>query len=430
MKIIIDGTNLAALVCSHQLLLAGHEVTMEIPTGAKLGGYFAGIKIENQIIDLGMVLLEPRFTVEPKPIESYNYESGQAGNAYNNAVFSWLDSLDVALEEVPVFSQYNGEIFVDFLIADSLEILSKLDAKKRDEFSQVLEQIEERPEMSPRNKTDSSFFELPISKVFPALYGQLLSKFLLDVGEKVAGPYSERLTAKYHRMLWLPLYYPETLADQFREQCSALEELKFYSPSQGGVSGLCHQLLERLEATARFKVEEKDHDLNSGSQSPLFDPSPRLSFIDESELSDVDSQTLTSAIGFAVFKETSAYEKRVVHNLTKSDKWFRLSQSLSHEGVVVVEVGYIDEEICDSEIAEWAMKALIENGVTSYSEPLIFRSRVFFPTELKRRTQKRVYAVNTYATFLDTRSFNNQVALGLKAAMDFANTEENYVREI
>jgi len=422
MNVKIDGSNLAALICSHQLVQAGHDVTVKIPKGVKFGGHFAGVELQDLIIDLGMVLLEPRMSPEAKTIHSYNSETGQASNSYNHAVFTWLESQGISLEKVSVFSKFNEDIYNDFLIADSLDLVAELNLESGGDYSQYCKQIDELPDLCPSKKAESSFFELPISVVFPVLYGPVISSFLLAIAVKIAGPDAVRLATRYHRMLWLPLYYPKTIA----EYESALTQLEFYSPVNGGVSGLCKQLLDQLEESPKFKTVEKFDELDEVRTGFTNNRPQQLYFIDEKRLRDFDSEVLTSLIGFAIFVDTSAQEKKVVHNLSDSGRWFRYSQSLSRQGIVIVEIGFIKDEICDSDISQWAKEAIKAEGIVWYSEPLILRSRINYPIEISPSVHKIESEAHVYRTYLDSRSFNNQVALGIKAATEFLELESNH----
>ena len=419
MHITVRGANLAALVCCQQLTANGHFVTLRAPLGAKLGGHFAGIDFKGKKVDLGMVLLEPRFSDVQLPITDYDGESGSSSNAFNLGVFDWLRSLEVELTEVPVVALFNGKTFPDFLIADSLSVLVDLSNISLFEIIETTRNAFEHPEFHPRNKSNLYFSRSPVGDVFPDLYGKKYSEFLLALLDKIAGKESRQLTSRYHRLLWLPLYFPETLLEYLEQKNSRLENLKFFTPVSGGVSGLLLKMLEKLETDSNFNLIIEGQSLLANEVLARNDYKHRtINFVDDGLLSEADAKIVRSNIAFLIYNKTSEDERKVVHNLGTDEKWFRISQSLSAANTVVVELGYIEEGTSDQLLREWGSIALEQNQIKSESEPMILRTQIKFPTDARPIQIKRQVKMNCYHTYMDSRSFNNQVVLGLKAAAD------------
>lgn len=419
MDITVRGANLAAIVCCQQLVADGHSVRLQVPPGARLGGHFAGIDFKGKKIDLGMVLLEPRFSDVQSPITDYDGESGSASNAFNKVVFDWLKASEVELTEVTVISLLNGKTFLDFLIADGLFALDELSNISLIEIVETARNCLQYSEFHPRNKSNLYFSQSSVSEVFPALYGKKFSEFLLALLDKIAGEQSRQLTSRYHRLLWLPLYFPETLLEYLEQKNSRLENLKFFTPTRGGVSGLLQEMLDKLKKDSHFDLLIDNQSLLDNEVLVSTDYKRcSISFVDESLLSEADAQIAKSNIAFLVYNETTGIERKVVHNLGSEEKWFRISQSLSVANTVVVELGYIEEGTSNQLLCDWGSIALEQNQINSQSEPLILRTQIKFPTDARPIQKKRQVKMGYYCTYMDSRSFNNQVVLGLKAAAD------------
>jgi hypothetical protein len=129
----------------------------------------------------------------------------------------------------------------------------------------------------------------------------------------------------------------------------------------------------------------------------------------------------TIRLGLVVYEKTNSYVKKVTHNVDPMYKWFRLSQSLSASSAVVVELGYVAENEKDSELICAAEQALKHLSIKAQSPPLVFRTEFSFPVGITVKDNMKNQnspILNEYVTDLETRSFNNQVLLGLRAAND------------
>ena len=209
MTVVVRGTNLAALVCALELVDSGIQTKLQIHRDSRLGGHFAGLQLAGSPIDIGMVLLEPRFSSERRSVSEYQGESGVLVNDFNHAVFQWLENLGIELDEVEVRSIYKGLTYDDVVISDALSVFSVLDLSVEEKagLGNVSGQIH------PRNKTVQSVEQMSLREALPKFYGPSISSFLAGIAKKIAGPDALELPVRFHRLLWLPLYYPETILD-------------------------------------------------------------------------------------------------------------------------------------------------------------------------------------------------------------------------
>jgi hypothetical protein len=370
------------------------------------------------MIDLGMVLLEPRFSDQKIDVSKYNGQTGSFLNPFNHTVFEWLSHLEVEMEKVQVESWYRGKSYKDVLISDCLQVLNVIDFDKGEIEEGSLGTIFELHGLHPRMKHHELFAGVDLAEMLPKIYGESVASFFLAIARKVGGPDATQLLARYHRILWLPLYFPETILNFFESGIEELKELEFWSPRNGGVSGMLTYfrsfLLDRgmieKQTPQTFTIEPRELRRQKNLE---------IVFRDIREPSGTMRKTIR--LGLVVYEKTNSYVKKVTHNVDPMYKWFRLSQSLSASSAVVVELGYVAENEKDSELICAAEQALKHLSIKAQSPPLVFRTEFSFPVGITVKDNMKNQnspILNEYVTDLETRSFNNQVLLGLRAAND------------
>lgn len=122
-------------------------------------------------------------------------------------------------------------------------------------------------ENHPRNKHDWSA-EIPL--VGPSLEyqgGWLHQNFIEPMCRKISGVPSWLISAKYHRSLWLPMYWPETVTE------GKSLETKFYYPKAGYAGAPLHDLPETKKETK----EQRDYD-TAGIQITFVIARPKTRF--------------------------------------------------------------------------------------------------------------------------------------------------------
>lgn len=430
MMITIYGSNLAALVCAVELVRKGLSLRLKFESSSILGGHFSGLQLESKKIDLGMVLLEPRFSDVQKPVSEYCGQFGRLLNDFNRSVFDWLDDQNIGRQLVKVQTVYQNRLYEDFMISDSLKVLDALNISY-DEIEKLKTQMLDDPNhLHPRNKNDISVGQMPMADFFPEVYGNQISEFLLQIAEKIGGPDALQLPVQFHRLLWLPLYYPESIIGYIESEEDSLNKLEFWSPQEGGVSGVVQHFIRILEESESAHVESIDK--NTSPECQLADIY-KDSYDSESEVLIHFNESSTSRstaiknkkihLAFVVYESSDATQKKVTHNVDPDTRWFRVSESLSSEGVIVVELGFIENNESDLELLDRANQALDLLRIKAKCKPVLVRKAFSFPIEIEvpdeiPNSSFGSIQEGVYTTDLETRSFNNQVLLGLRAAFD------------
>ena len=431
MKIKIVGTNLASLVCAYELARKGIAVSHVIPESTVTGGHFAGYRSGPNRIDLGMVLLEPRFADISESPSNYVSESGSSSNVFNSAVFRWIESTDTELIDVPVHSLFNGKCYSDFLIADGLAAILNLAPEISLEIKEQIRVSRETHIPHPKLKQENGYFFKSIEETFTENYGSTFSNFLLMLARKIGGENSQQLIAKYHRLLWLPFYYPETVLEFLERGESAMTGLTFLTAKDGGIAGFVNSLKNQMKSTGQYEElrVSKEHYVSLFGQTPSFlnrAENNEVIFFDSPLYSNLELTSQRTQISFVIYVSTDSKLPRVTHSLDKESGWFRVSESLSQVGAAIVELGAITDLESDSDLEKRALKALEELEITPFSTPEVLRSWISFPISSESNVKSKPdvptemvdKSVNRFISYADTRSLNNQVAMGLRASSE------------
>jgi hypothetical protein len=260
-SVAIIGNNVAAMFAAITLGEADWKVSLISPS-PRLGGHFAGLNLHDRIFDAGMVFLE--FT-------SYNSTQNADVASYEptrrNDVGRFFPLVEQTLSrfsgwrrvDAPVM-HIDGRKVPDLLIANDLEALSALPPETRSRMAREVEAILERSSgrlHASRKTTDIQFGECDLESVSLANHGRTFHDlFIAPFCRKVSTRHTASLLALYHRMVWLPLYYPETLASQLAEGRSMLPETVFAYPESGALATMISQIAQHVRTLPNVDVIE------------------------------------------------------------------------------------------------------------------------------------------------------------------------------
>ena len=423
----VIGNNLASLICCVELVGKGIPVHHVVESGRRIGGHFGGLPYQNTKIDLGMVLLEPRLEVDSTDITQYQGEFGRELNQFNKAVFDWLDKRNIELNKIEVCCFFNNKIIGDLIISDDLSLLAELDHSEQNQIIRELKDRQKSTIQHPKDKLEAEYFiNTGLSDVYIALYGPTFSKYLLSNLDLLAGSSGSEISARFHRSLWAPLYYPENIIKFLESGNSGILNLDFYVPSCGSISKLVQAISSQLESSKSYSQDLVSREQYSSivDQLILTESLDAAVFSDDRELRDFKIQIPTVDIGFVV-AETESSKNCIIHNLEPTSPWYRAVLRGEDEGIVLVELGKISADESDYMLFERAQKCLLALGVVSWSKPAVFRSKIACLTpsvsnEIENSNFELSKNFESNRSFFRsnelTGSFNNQVCLGLKSA--------------
>jgi hypothetical protein len=232
--IIIIGSQPAACVAADACVQKGMRVYWS-KGPKKAGGIFRGITLEGKIWDAGMNLLEfTAMTPEGAPQDLKSYDPTQRYDAvrflpeirsYLSTKMQWREvtTPEMAIEDM---------LYPDFLIANQTEYLQTLDIVTREKIISELGHISAFHPLHAAQKNTSAVFEsTTYAEVALLNHGNILHKLLIEPWiESIAGEAYYRIPAKYHRQIWAPLWYPETLVSLLTGKSLALPTTRFHYP--------------------------------------------------------------------------------------------------------------------------------------------------------------------------------------------------------
>ena len=271
MKIGVYGNGLDSVIACYELLAQGHHV-VHFSGGAKIAGHFAGSINEHGIVDLGMVLLEKdiRNTIQ-RPLSEFSNEFGVNAREYLAECYEFIEKTMGTLRPRKMKSRLeNAKEIGDYFIADSLEILKTLSDEELRSLEIRLTKVV--------NKEESGFIHPSLKnqkneQINDDLLTQLGIQYGPELADKLFGTFigclikskTASLPVRFHRKLWIPLYFPETIKAAIRGVDSPLPELKFLEFTDGSLASNIQKLVESISINQRYLNNSvKFEDLNSG----------------------------------------------------------------------------------------------------------------------------------------------------------------------
>ncbi|MDO4232379.1 MAG: hypothetical protein Q4D19_09615 [Lautropia sp.] len=260
--LLLVGNSLAVLVAATERAYRGLETTIINPAGP-LGGYFAGVTALGRLHDAGMLLYEFQSYTEPATtpsLDSYDPMKRNDVGRFCSVVRRYVHSHQHTQPASMPHMWVDGKLLPDMLLGNNVSAVKSLSNSSaiRREISAIEAQVKIESRLwHPANKTawpldgaapaDWMFTEG--SKPFNCdtlslqIHGRTLHESVFaSFARQVLNRDASHLAALYHRMPWLPLYWPETLLNAFSGDKPAMMPTTYHYPDQGSVAAFCNQL--------------------------------------------------------------------------------------------------------------------------------------------------------------------------------------------
>ncbi|WAG77620.1 hypothetical protein LMK08_19975 [Metapseudomonas furukawaii] len=255
--VLLPGNNLAVMVAALELAEGGSQVLLA-SDGKPLGGHFAGLTLDGHAFDIGMVFMEKGCPItQASDPRTYDPQRRNDCARFFGLVGEFLDSL-VESRRIPCMEvRQGGRRYPDFILSNRLDFLAG--QPHRETLLGELESASPRADEHASNKVAHPHFDqLDYASASRFNHGDTLHETCFEpLCRKILGVSGERLLARYHRLGWLPLYYPETLAQYLREGASGLAEYPYWTTAEGFVGSLVTRLRARLAAHPRVRLLER-----------------------------------------------------------------------------------------------------------------------------------------------------------------------------
>ena len=250
---LLVGNNLAVLVAAAELGEAGRRVVL-VTDGRPPGGHFRGLTVEGTGFDIGMVTLEQlggdRSVADEPDLAGYDPDRRYDWTRFAASVDRWQEA-QVELRRTPTPEVLvEGRRWPDHLMSDRLDVLAELGTPPSPLLSR------EDPVHASHKTTGPAYGTVTYAAAALANHGAALQERLVrPFAAKVLGPLTDDLLALYHRAAWLPLYWPETVAEACAGLPTAVREHPFWTTSSGFVGDLVRRLEQRIAALPHVTVD-------------------------------------------------------------------------------------------------------------------------------------------------------------------------------
>ena len=241
--VVLVGNAVAVLAAAHDLTERGRKVTV-LNSTPNWGGHFAGMRLHGQDFDLGMVFPEFwAFNVEeaPDPLTYDRHLQNDCGR-FSALCGRWLNRFVEMHEIAPPEVMFRGRTYPDIILTNQLDILKALSPEESSRARAELQSSLSRPDdpRHARQKIRSPRWEtLSYSQAAAYNHGPTLDGlFFSPVLWKVFHASGDTILARYHRIAWLPMYYPETLLEVLEGGPQTLHDTPLYYPTTGSLGRL------------------------------------------------------------------------------------------------------------------------------------------------------------------------------------------------
>ena len=249
--VVLAGNYLTTLVAAVELARSGKKIAVVNPLPG-WGGHFTRMSVGSLCFDPGAVSHEFTAYNDVGDADPLDYDPRRRNDwgRFTRLIESYTRS-HIALERMPLPNTvFAGDIQPDIVMSNRLDVLQHplLKSRARQELAALSARTEQQ--LHPRHKktskafVTSSYYDASLQNHGATLHCALFEPMF----HKMSNISTTRLLALYHRIAWLPLYYPETLLSQYSDSQQQLPETYFCYPKAGYVGVFGEALVQALQA--------------------------------------------------------------------------------------------------------------------------------------------------------------------------------------
>jgi len=248
---VVFGNSIAALVASITLAKKKNNNILLINPKDFWGGHFNSIKIGSEKFDIGMFLYEfdslKIKNLSPKKYENKNFQNSQY---FVSNIKKFINQFFLTKEISPIKIFYNKSFYEDYLISNNLSFLNKIKLKEKikNDLNKINIGLLKKKKIHPSYKRLSNIFlKKNLYQISLRNHGKTFhDNFIEPLCKKILFCSSKDIMAKFHRVPWLPLYWPETLKKQLSEQ-NNLKTFKFEYPHKSHGTLITKKIVKNVE---------------------------------------------------------------------------------------------------------------------------------------------------------------------------------------
>lgn len=255
----IVGNSLSAMIAANQISKNGNSVIL-INGARNWGGHFSPISIDGISFDPGMVLHE--FTAyntqsQDSELSSYNPMMRNDSGRFCDVIRKFVNTYQETHDIDSIKMSLHNVIYDDILISNQLNTIKLFpDAKL---IANELTSICNAPHpnlLHPINKHRSDIYlNYTYAETSIANHGSTLHDSIIEpYCKKLLNMPTSEVAAIYHRVPWLPLFYPETLLSFFSGSPQTLPPTIFSHPTGECVGEISNKILSEIKSSHYIKI--------------------------------------------------------------------------------------------------------------------------------------------------------------------------------
>lgn len=247
---VIVGNALSGMVAAKATADSGQQVVL-VNGSKNWGGHFSTVTFGDYQFDAGMVLHEfTAFNSDAfNDLSTYNPKIRNDAGRFCNKVKTYVEQYQSTHKIDHIQMLVDGQLYDDMLIANQLESLASMPfADQVKTELEAIVQAKSNTKLHAQYKLQSSEFEnYDFESVSVANHGHTLHEKLIEpFCQKLLNCSSKEVSAYYHRVPWVPLFYPETLLSYLKGQPQALPKTVFSYPTGEHVGDLALKLKSKI----------------------------------------------------------------------------------------------------------------------------------------------------------------------------------------
>jgi hypothetical protein len=257
--LVLVGNALSLMVAATRLAQGGADVTI-VNDGKNWGGHFTTTTCKGVPFDPGMVVYEftsynaQREDEDPRTYDpSVRNDAGRFCKTVRDYVSAYQLTHDITTPKMYV----DGAVFDDILIGNALSVLRQLPFAEQVESELVatLNRSLASPFHASHKHQGDDFKKLTYEAASLANHGLTFHSSLIEpfCRKLFNGPTSDVL-ALYHRVAWLPLFYPETLLSYLQGSPQRLPPTVFSYPVGECIGDLANKLRTEIVNSERIRI--------------------------------------------------------------------------------------------------------------------------------------------------------------------------------
>ncbi len=264
--VILAGNYLTSLVAGLGLAQAGKRVCVVNPLPG-WGGHFTRMTVAGITFDPGAISHEFTVYSDSQLSDPLQFDSRRRNDVarFNRLIEQYTRSHVELNRTLLPNTVYGGQFFPDVITSNRLDVVHHPVLARRVGAEQdFLANDAGCHDLHPRDKKTNpeyvrrSYYEASLQNHGATLHSAIFEPMF----HKMSGVSTTRLLALYHRIAWLPIYYPETIRSQFQAQPQQLPETYFCYPKAGYVGVFGETLATRLHEAGATILRDPVQDLD------------------------------------------------------------------------------------------------------------------------------------------------------------------------